>query len=177
MPVAKVAIAGLVLSAVGTAVTYMGQKKAQKAADRRFRDTMAAETHRDKIEAARSEVIRKRQIRAVAAEARRSQSYAENLANVQGAGGAIGQSGSTIPGIMANIGQQAGATGAYLNLTTTLTKDIARADTETQRVRSKPITAGQDFAAAGAIFKKIGAGVVEHRQDIADFKWSDLTTS
>lgn len=161
-----ISIAGLVLSAAGTASSFLGAKKQQKAEQRRFDATTEAENRRVKLEARRQDVIASRQRRAAAAEAKRNISRAQNLANAQGAGGAVGAAGSTVPGVNANITSQLNANQSFVNTVTSLTNDATAAGSQVNLIASQPITAGSGLQALGALAKEGGGLIFDNAEAI-----------
>jgi hypothetical protein len=152
-----IAVIGLSVAAAGTALSYIGQQKAQKAAASRARAAAEERARARALEQRRADIQASRQRRRAAAEARRFRAQAVNLANNRGAGGAIGAQGSTIPGVSGNIQSQLNYNNAFVNRVTDLNSQISSAFGNAQDIANRPITAGSGLMAAGSIMKTVGA--------------------
>jgi len=157
-----VAIIGAVISAAGTVAQISAAKKREKAEQRRFAETVASDERRVALEKRRQDVLASRQKRAAAGQARRAQGRAENLIASSGGGGAIGQTGSTQPGVAGNITSQLNSNNSFVNTVTSLGNQITGQVAETQRIAGQPITAGNSLAAFGGAAKSIGGFVASN---------------
>jgi len=139
------------LAVASTTVSYLGQKKAQKAASKRAREASAARQRAEALQKRREDIQAARQRRRSAAEARRFRGQAVNRAALQGAGGAIGAQGSTVPGVSANLQSQLNFNNAFTNRVTELNAGIRSAFGQAQDIANRPITAGSGLMAFGSL--------------------------
>ncbi len=152
-----IAYIGLAASAVGTIATVVGQKKAQKAAAKRAREAASARQRAEALQKKREDIQAARQRRQAAAEARRFRGRAVNRAALQGAGGAIGAQGSTVPGVSANLQSQLNFNNAFTNRVTELNAGIRSAFGQAQDIANRPITAGSGLMAFGSLARSAGS--------------------
>lgn len=157
MGVVEIAVAGLVLSAVGTIASVVGQQKAAKAAAKRARESAAERARARALEQKRANIAASRQRRRAAAESRRFRAQATNLAANRGAGGAIGAQGSTLPAVGGNIQSQLNYNNAFINRVTTLNAQISTAFGNAQDIANRPISAGSGLMAFGSIARTAGS--------------------
>ncbi len=166
---ASIAIAGLAVTVAGTAVSFIGQRQAQKAAAKRAREAADERARARALEEKRANIQASRQRRRAAAEARRFRASAVNLANNRGAGGAIGAQGSTIPGVSGNIQSQLNYNNAFINRVTDLNSQISSAFGNAQDIASRPITAGSGLMAFGSLAASAGGFMTSNAGSISKF--------
>lgn len=169
MAALTVAIVGVALSAVGTVATVIGQKQAQKAASKRAREAASARQRAEALQKKREDIQAARQRRQAAAEARRFRGRAVNRAALQGAGGAIGAQGSTVPGVSANLQSQLNFNNAFTNRVTELNAGIRSAFGQAQDIANKPITAGSGLMAFGGLARSAGSFAFSNAGSISKF--------
>ncbi len=143
---------------LGAGISFLGQRKAAKAAKRRAAETTAARRRTEALQKRREDIVAARQRRRSFAEARRFRGGAVNLAAVRGVGGAIGAQGSTVPGVTANIAQQLNANNAFINQVTTLNAGIRSAQGAVADIAGTPITAGSGLVAFGGLLGSESVG-------------------
>lgn len=156
------AIVGAVISG---GISYMGQRKAAKAAKRQAAQAAAARQRGEALQRRRDDIMAARQRRRSASEARRLRATAVNVGAQRGFGGAIGQQGSTLAGVQGSIQSQLNFNNAFINRVTELNQGIRSAFGEARDIASRPISAGMGLMALGgavktgfALYGKYGGG-------------------
>jgi len=145
-------MAGSVIGAVISAgFSYMGQKKASKAADKRASQAAAARAQGEALQARKANLTAMRQRRRAASESRRLRATAVNTGANRGFGGAIGQQGSTIAGFQGSIQSQLNYNNAFINQVTSLNAGIRSAFGQAQTISRGVDTAGTGLFAFGKL--------------------------
>jgi len=162
-----IGVISLVTSAIGFGAQVAGQRKAQRAAQRRAANAAAARQRAEALQRRRENIIAARQRRRAAGEARRFRGIGTNLAANRGAGGAIGAAGSTVPGLSGNIASQLNFNNAFINRTTELNQGIRSAFGQAQTIASTPITAGFGLRAFGGFARAAGGLIFSNREALA----------
>lgn len=150
-------VVAAVAAVAGMASSYVGQKKAAKEASKRAREASAARQRAEALQKRREDIQAARQRRRSAAEARRFKGQAVNRAALQGAGGAIGAQGSTVPGVSANLQSQLNFNNAFTNRVTELNAGIRSAFGQAQDIANRPITAGSGLMAFGSLLSTVSS--------------------
>lgn len=158
---------GIALSAVSQKIQANAAKKRERAEQARFDEASSKDEKRVKAEQRRQDVIASRQKRAAAADARRKIAQSEQLAVTQGAGGAIGSTGSTLPGIAGNITSQLSANNTFVSTVSTLTNQATQFGGEATRIAARPLPSGT--SAFGAIVGQAGSFVLNNSKEIGAF--------
>ena len=156
---------GIALSAVSQKIQASAAKKREKASQARFDEAGHKDDERIKVEKRRQDVIASRQKRAAAADARRKLASSEQLAVTQGAGGAIGSTGSTLPGVGGNITSQLNANNQFTNQVTNLTGQVTQLQSETTRIANRPLPSGT--SAFGSALGSAGGFVLKNSAAIS----------
>lgn len=118
------AVAGTVIAAIGTGVSFIEGRKARRQQAAQAAQASAARRRQEDLERRRADIQAARQRRRAAAESRRLRARAVSLANIRGAGGAIGAPGSTIPAVAGNLQSQLNYNNLFINRITTLNEQI-----------------------------------------------------
>lgn len=149
------AIGAAVISAVGTVASFVGKKKQEKRAEQRHRETIAAQDRKTALEARRQDVLKQRQIRASAAQARRAIAQGEASIHAAGAGGTVTSPSSAQSGVTGNVTSQLNSNNAFVNTVTTLNNQIAQAGADVQNIATRPIGTNS-FQTIGAVLQGTG---------------------
>ena len=167
---------GIGASLLGTAVQYVGQRQAQKAARRQAAEAAAARQRAEELQNRREAIQAARQRRRAAVEARRLRGAAVNVAAQRGFGGAIGAQGSTLAGVQGSIQSQLNYNNAFINRTTELNAQIRSAFGEARDIASRPITAGSGLMAFGSFLSTAGAFTAKYSGRINNMLSSTSST-
>ena len=155
------AIAGLVVSAVGTGIGYMQQQKAQKQQEKQFKES-SAEAARGR--AAEKQLADLQTVRAKRAAAREAQI---RRADIQSGAEATGASGSSSArGATGSVTTQGSSNISFLDQANKLNSTAATAFGNAQEISRRPIFTNDTF---GSATKLLGGTLFAGREEISAF--------
>ena len=147
-------VAGVTASAGSAGFNIFEGRKKEKEAERRFEETAAARRRAIQLQAKRDKLINTRTTARAFAERRRLTSQGVQQAINQGAGGAIGATGSTIPGLTGNLQNQFNLNTAFNTQVTEVNQGIRTAFDDVRRIATTP---GSSPSLAGPILGAFGS--------------------
>ena len=153
--------AGIGIAVVGAGAQFAGQKRQQKAVNRRAEEITGANRRAEAIQTRKDNIISARQRARSIAEQRRFTGQSIQQAINQGGGGTIGALGSTIPGLVGNLKQQLGANFALQGQITEANTGIRTAFGQARELASEPIKAGDGLTAFGGFLVANAASLGE----------------